>query len=667
MSTYNENLRETVIDTLTALAGQQTTMDSQNTVAKYNLYYAQGTELAAQQKLDSTRRLVASYEGIDSVAITCDNQAINLLASLTQANTNVTASMTNVATAAANIQIASNAVMKLSSDIGAALNIATASMYGTDTYNKIAEANNYINIVANDARNVSKAAMEASSKTAEIISSATLAQGTSVKAQVDNVLAAVDAEVNKYSTTAIAENQTVGKSDRARSAAFGSLLDAKSQADAIDTAYTNANREINQNLLVKVSSQHLIKLSFDTLINPAPTYQKSGNQTSTIPSLGAKYYLALAPTDQVSILSTDQAEQLFASRAPNSSQFVAIPIAESATTASEQLQVNGEIDGAEVSGTVTVTLDTPPSKPNGDKTGALSVVVTVTQLPEEGMAGDQTPPINPPAPITVTVTVTTDVFGSKIVAGKEYAACIYIELGMDYKRYIGDFSDRLSAPSLPFTLATPIPLAKSSPQGALKPSPQKSVASPQALAATIPLTELEATNGVSFWVLPLSQSDTPDPQTQIEYRCILVAEGKAPPKPHTSDDAATLQSSQTKPAQAPLAVPNKSSLNVCKGSLVFFDTSIAEQVAPSNYTVATLKPSNVSSNVQQSAVHTPSAVEYVANFSSITTDNFGDPIQGDYIYRPYVLGVAIGLNAAKYSSSLSDDLAPFIYNTDKTL
>ncbi|MEI8603558.1 hypothetical protein P4S55_24405 [Shewanella sp. PP-Sp27a-2] len=54
MNTYNENLQQTVVNTLSALALNQSNLDSLKTVAEYTLYYAQGTEITARDKLEET-------------------------------------------------------------------------------------------------------------------------------------------------------------------------------------------------------------------------------------------------------------------------------------------------------------------------------------------------------------------------------------------------------------------------------------------------------------------------------------------------------------------------------------------------------------------------------------------------------------------------------------
>ena len=658
MSSYNENFRQTVMNTLTSLSGQQTVLGSQQAMAKYNLYYAQGTELAADEKLDDTRESAGFYDTVDEYGITCDNQAINLLASLVQANTGVTASTTNAATAAANIQIASNAVMKLSSDIGAALNIATASMFGTDTYKRIVEANNFINHVANDAKNVSLDAMDASAETAEIIAAATLAQANLVKAQVENVLAAADAELNKFSTAAIAENQVLGQTERAERKAAGALLDANCQANAIDTAYANANSEINQSLSVKALSQHHLQASFKTLSSPSPVFTQAPACDADVPSTDAKYYLVFVPTDKTAILSTDQAEQMFASKAKDSKQFIAVPLTPAASAAGANPdEETGEGDAPD-DGTMTALA--APAAPAGKTAGEIRVDVSVTDLsssPKKTPAKGPAPVASIPAPIKVTVTATVDVFGNAISPGKEYAACLFIELGMEYKRYVGDFSDRLSAPSLPFIPATQLPKAMKTQTAPTAAQTEKLLASAPAANTIVAVDSLPRDEEVSFWITPLPTNSAPDSTTKIEYRCILVSE----------KEGQTVRQMQQ----------DKARVTVGDGPDIYFDRAIAEQVAPTNYTVAAVPKSKSANDPgptdeadgESAAASTASngtgpaqkATKYVASFGAIATDNFGNPIVHGKIYKPYVLAIAVGTGAKQFVSCLSDALDAFVY------
>ena len=393
MNTYNENLQSTISNTLNALAAQQAVLASAKTSAEYALYYAQSAEVTAVDKLADTTTNLDYSQNVNDQSIINKNQSLNLLASMKEANTDVVTSNANMATAAANLQIASNAITTLASDIGAALSVATASLYDTQTYKKIVEVNNFINEVANDSKAVSMHAMESSSKTSEITAAVALTQSTAADALISNVLAATQAELDKYMSLSISENAVVATSKQAERLAEGVRDDADTQVDAISYAYNKANQELNLALSVTVSSLDTIEVSFNALPNPLPTFYAVPASGIAIPDAQPQYFLALVDQSQSSGLSLDRAEQLFAQK--------------------------NAIDGPYFY----------PITPAGDG------------KPQE-------------------VLLEKDVYGTVIVGGNSYVAYIYIELSKEYKRYIGNFADQLSAASLPFIPVALLPAAQ---------------------------------------------------------------------------------------------------------------------------------------------------------------------------------------------------------------
>lgn len=399
MNTYNENLQQTVVNTLSALALNQSNLDSLKTVAEYTLYYAQGTEISARDKLEGTEADVTTWQNVNNQSLINANQVFNLLTSATEANTDVAVSITNTATAAANVQIASNAISLLASDIGAAFNIATAALYQTDVYEKIQSANSLINEVANEAKRISKSAMNASGSTSEITISEVLAQTTGVKSKIDNLFTSTQAELDKFSKLAITENTHITKASKAERQAEGELSDARREVIAINSAYDNSNNQLNQYLSISVVSGFEITASFAAL--PLPTFYSAQAGSVIIPPATPVYYLTLVPAQNQTMFSIDQVEQLFSQRpAGDNSQF---------------FKVTPDV-GVDAAGIVTRSPSTVP--------------------------------------------LSYDAFGNAILVGASYVAFLYIELSKEYKQYISNYSELLSAPSQPFTPATTLPLAQ---------------------------------------------------------------------------------------------------------------------------------------------------------------------------------------------------------------
>jgi len=326
MNTYSENLQQTVSNTLMALTDEQEQIVSEQITAQHNLYYTQGAEITANDKLAATEAKADYYQKVNDQGVINHNKAMNILTSATEANTNVVNTVSNMSTAAANVQIASNAIALLASDIGAALNIATASLFGTDSYRKIKDANSFINEVANDAKNASLTSMEASSYASEIISGSILTQATTVKAKIDNLLKATQAEFNNLSALAITENQKVCDARTTERQAEGALKDANQAALAINQAYTNANNQLNYGLSVSVQSSTKISVNFTALKNPLPTFIADPASAIAIPPAAPSYYLALVPEDKQALLSPGQAEQLYAQSTKGNGQFIPVAV-----------------------------------------------------------------------------------------------------------------------------------------------------------------------------------------------------------------------------------------------------------------------------------------------------------------------------------------------------
>lgn len=524
MNTYNENLQQTVVNTLSALALNQSNLASLKTVAEYTLYYAQGAEITARKKLGETEGDATTWQNINNQSLINTNQVFNLLSSATEANTDVAVSITNMATAAANVQIASNAISLLASDIGAAFNIATAALYQTDVYEKIQSANSLINEVANEAKRISKGAMNASGATSEITISEVLAQTTNVKAKFDNLFTSTQAELDKFSTLTISENAQITEASKVERQAEGALADARREVTAINTAYDNSNNQLNQGLSISVVSGSEIKVSFAAL--SLPTFYSPQASTVEIPSANPIYYLTLVPEQNQTTFSLDQVEQLFSQRpVDDDSRFI-------------KVAPDAELDAADV----------------------------LTRAPTN-------------------ITLSVDAFGDPVQAGASYVAFLYIELSKKYKQYINNYSELLSAPSQPFAPASTLPLARnlvvtpdSSPDAAGVTWSTASFTCRPVGATTDTASEQQnaaATKSKSKDVksAALKAETTPEAQTadaatislphaDYEFRCILVEEGGTP-------DLNLLR------------CPENQNLPP-----IYFNLAIAEQVSPTNYVVA---------------------------------------------------------------------------------
>ncbi|MCA2997716.1 MAG: hypothetical protein ING75_03850 [Rhodocyclaceae bacterium] len=311
MNTYNENLQQTVVRTLAALSLNEANLDSAKTIAEITLYQAQGAEITAWDKMRSTQLNEAIWQRINDQARYNESQAINLLASGTESNNDVASAVTNTATAASNVQIASRAIEALAADVGAALNITTASLYETDVYERIVNANSYINEVANESKRIAKNAMYASAFASEITTTEVLAQTQTIKSKFDNIFKTAQAALGNFANLTIAERAEITQASRAERTAEGGLKDALREARAIIESYRNANDQVNLGLSVSVVSGNEVEISFSALPNPLPTFKSNEAASISVPPAEPTYYVAFLPAQSQSTFSLDQAQQIF--------------------------------------------------------------------------------------------------------------------------------------------------------------------------------------------------------------------------------------------------------------------------------------------------------------------------------------------------------------------
>ncbi|WP_248798719.1 hypothetical protein [Pseudomonas sp. MWU13-2105] len=548
MNTYNENLQATFNNTLAGLAAEKSRLQSEQIADDYTLYYAQEARIATQQALDDLREVQTVCQAINDQGQLNDNTINNLQQSATLANTDVAASNTNMATAASNVNIAANAIAALSADLGSALNTTIASLLNTDLHKQVKEVNDFINEVANDARDISRLAMDASSKTSEIVAQAVLQQTGDVKTRIDGLFKTTQAALDTVSSQVSGAQSAANLAAQQERQAEGAVLDIDSQVMANSEAYRRTNGQLNLGLDIQVNSSKEIGLLFTGLPAQLPQFRAKPASDIVIPSANPVYYLMLLPQSQMSTFSIEQAQQLIANKS-----------------------------------------DTQYRKVSSD--------------------GNQ----------RSAVPLGLDAYGESVQPGVPYVAWLYIELSTDYHRFISDFSNLLSSPSLPFTPATLLPLAQASGE-------------PSSDADSGRVTLHFQATGLKT-----------EPKG-LEYRCILVESGPV-------SDLTLLASAEY--GKAP----------------IYFNLEIAGQVAPANYSVAVAasggKPSKKKAaeagSAEEDAQKPSSAIveQYTVTFDSTTTDNFGNLLKPQTPYQPYILALVNSEDnehSAAYTSKLSDKL-----------
>ncbi len=580
MNTYNDNLQVTVEDILTDLQSKQTMLNSQYKNNEYVLYYAQGATIKAQERLD---KVVDAYEfarKVDEEGVENNNQAVNLLATSTHAGESVASSVTNAATAASNVQIAANAISKLAADIGSAFNVSYAADYGTDIYELGHKTNEFIRHTAYRAERASQLAMEATTETSEVIASQLLADSTQAKSDIDNLLKATQAEFTKLTTTRAADNAALASAFTAERVAKGVYLDSLSNAKAINAAYDNISKKLNYNLQVATSSSSSINIKYSQYRQPFPATDGDGKKSYAIPSASPKYYAVIVPDDHKLMFNLDKAKLLFTNY--KESRFIELN-----KSGSKGVSDNGKSDH---------------------------------WLTHEEL---------------IKVKGVSDSEGKPVTAGAPYVVFLYIEVSLDYKKYIDSLSDFLSAFSTTFTLTTELPAAINI-----------EVALPDEDKNPPANTAVSVNN-----VVGKIQFEVPfKPVNGIEYRCMLLPEGTpgidrllTAVNNSEVDSRISLNTVQSR-SDKPLSSLSKKGE---QGLGFYFNLDIAQLVTPSNYTLA---------NMVKDQEIGKDSLQFYSDLTVETTDNFGDDIQPGKKYIPVVLSIVPDniTDYKNYTSVISD-------------
>jgi hypothetical protein len=142
MNSYSENLHSSVLASLESQEMNQKKLDSQLNSSMFKLYYAESAEIVTNDKLLSVTKKYKQAQTVKEQAVKNKNISANITMSANQQNTYTAQSVTNLAVSASNIQIATNAIVRLASDMGSIFSIINAADYGTQIYQQSIEAYN---------------------------------------------------------------------------------------------------------------------------------------------------------------------------------------------------------------------------------------------------------------------------------------------------------------------------------------------------------------------------------------------------------------------------------------------------------------------------------------------------------------------------------------------
>lgn len=172
MNSYNENLQTAVITSLQTLELDVKKISSGLDASIITLYYAEGARITAAENLKLTKIKQAYQEQVKVQAVNNSNIAINLLKSASQQKAVTVQCVTTTAVGASNMQIASNAIVRLAANLGSVHAILSAADNESEIYKQSEQIRDYISKTAYAAKRASLSAMDSSNLIAEVSSSA---------------------------------------------------------------------------------------------------------------------------------------------------------------------------------------------------------------------------------------------------------------------------------------------------------------------------------------------------------------------------------------------------------------------------------------------------------------------------------------------------------------
>lgn len=403
MNNYNENLRSSVLASLNDIELDQKKIKSANNAAMSRLYFSEGATINAADKLQGSKNEQEKREKIKTEAVNDSNLSVNLLKSANNANEYLSQSVTNSAVAASNVQVAANAIVRLSGDIGNIYNIARAMDFDTEIYKQANDANDYIKQTAGAAEIASQLGMETSVLIAKVSGPITQDKATSTNGAIDNILKALSADYDSVSALVATENAALASASAKEKMSEGVYEDTLTDLEATNNAYQETVNQLNMGLSVSPvagSEANSFKVDFNWLQSPFgdPSGSTPPNYTHTFRFPVQQYYLFVVKDKQKSTFSIHNAEDILQKGA-------------------------GEINPQCI-------VCTPNKKP------AYSEIFNYMQIPG---SNKQTYFLN-------------DSDGDHITTGTDYVVFVMAQFQDSYKKKLNTFDEFLSAPSTSFRL-----------------------------------------------------------------------------------------------------------------------------------------------------------------------------------------------------------------------
>ena len=423
MNSYNENLHNSIVSSLNEQEIELVNRKAQLNASLFSLYYAQGALFTADSNKNLANALYAQAVEIEKEAINNRDVSNSLLATAQLLNTNVTTAMSNAALAAANVEIAANAIVKLAGDMGNIFSIINAADYGESIFDQANYAHELMNKTAYASENVSRLAMKGSQLVAEVYAQAIEDMSDKTNNGVTQIFATANSELADSIALLEANNQVFAQASKAERKSEGIVEENNASYCATESAYVLSNNYLNLGL----STQFPI----DPRNNMDEEFTKlEGSQHSPTDSLTGEEYLVnfgifQSAFKRPSKLGSTSHEQI--NSYPVNNYYIIIVKNSRKSTFNITLGEN------------IISADVPKTFVKIEAASLSTQAVKIKLSQSQIMDSD----------------------GDNMVLGEEYVVFVLAELMNEYKKLLNDFENYLSAPSAPFRLYQKLATAES--------------------------------------------------------------------------------------------------------------------------------------------------------------------------------------------------------------
>jgi hypothetical protein len=467
MSSYQENLHSSVVSSLNTQELELQNVEGKLEASMFSLYYAQGARITTAEELEITTSKYAFEKLVHEQAIIDSDLSTNVLTSANNAKDYTAKSVTNTSVAAANVQIAANAILKLASDAGSIFSIINAADFDTDIYAQSNKANVLMNDTAYAAEQASQHSMVASSSIAEVTTTNLADKATVTDTYIKDLLSVVTKQFDDTTTLLFTQSAELATANTAEKQAEGVLEDYSVGFEATEAAYRLSNDELNLNLTAKtpviVGDHDSYMVSFSPYESAFQEQTVGTSETHSVPKDTNQpvesYNIMLVENSNNGTFSMNDAEGIFSGGFPD--RFISM--------SDEDIT------------TITV---------KDEKTGKSKIIKKIAK--KIYTSGTNTP-------------ILKDSQGKDLVLGQEYVIFVFAVFKTAYKKIINTFDDYLSAPSKMFVIENQL----------------NSVDTNIIPEVTAEISEEDAkSNTPNYQVLNFDIFENPD--YQVAYRCVFL-------------------------------------------------------------------------------------------------------------------------------------------------